>query len=454
MDVSLFLLIFISFGLVLFAIGIMASRNIKTRSDFFLAGRDLGLASVTFTLIAIQLGGNMILGAAEWAYSYGMYGLLYALGMSAGFLLLAGGFAAKLHECNVTTTAELLQKRYHSSALRTFAAFISIVSLMGILVSIVVSSRTLLHGLGIHHEQIFILFWLIIMSYIMLGGLHAVVLTDVAQVIFIVLCIGAVFLYCMLTTPAGLLPLATLVQSQSLFNTQALTTGSITAAFLMPALFALIEQDLAQPLFAARSKSIALLAAFFAGIFIIVFGSIPVYFGMQARLLNVPLAATANPFIAITQYCTSPFVFALIICSIIAAITSTANSLICAVSANIVQDFLPTMGNEKYMVRIAKMITLITGCTAIFASYYMHKTIIEIAIGSYEISVSCLLIPLICALYTKKPNKHGALVAAVGGLIGFVAFRYHALPVPKEILTLSLSAIGYILGAYCCADEK
>lgn len=448
MDSTLFLGIFTVFALSLFAIGSWASRAIKTRSDFFLAGRDLGLASVTFTLIAIQLGGTMILGAAEWAYRYGLYGVLYACGMSLGFLLLASGVAARLRACMVTTTAELFEKRYQAPSLRLFAAFISIVSLLGILVAIVVSSRSLLHGLGITHESIFIVFWLIIISYIMLGGLHAVVLTDIAQVIFIVLCITGLIAYSLWALPQGFVSLSALIGSQQSFDASPLSSSALLATFLMPALFSLIEQDLAQPLFAARSQMVALLGAFFAGIFMILFGSIPVYFGMQARLIGLELSSQANPFIAVAEYISSPLVFALVICSIIAAITSTATSLICAISANIVQDFLPTVGNEKNMVRLSKIVTLLVGCIAVYASYYVHKTIIEIAIASYELSVSVLLIPLLGALYSKKPSKYGAFTAALLGLISFVVLNYYTLPIPKEIIILVVSTLGYGIGHY------
>ena len=44
--------------------------------------------SVVFGLIALEIGGSMMLGTCEEAYSIGIYGLLYVVGISAGFLLL------------------------------------------------------------------------------------------------------------------------------------------------------------------------------------------------------------------------------------------------------------------------------------------------------------------------------------------------------------------------------
>ena len=96
MNIPLFLTIFSGLGIVYLILGFLASRNIKTTVDYFLAGRKLGFFAVTFTLIATQLGGNMVIGASDWAYTYGLYGILYSMGMGLGFLLLSTGFAAKV----------------------------------------------------------------------------------------------------------------------------------------------------------------------------------------------------------------------------------------------------------------------------------------------------------------------------------------------------------------------
>src|SRR5580692_2559503 len=159
MNAILFLIIFFVLGTLYFCIGLYASRNVKTNDDYFLASRDLGLLPVTFTLIATQLGGGMLLGTAEQAYRVGLWGILYTLGMSLGFLLLGLGFAAKLRSLNVSTTAELFEIKYGSPTLKKIASLLSVTTMCGILVAQVIASKTLLAGLGINNELIFIAFW-------------------------------------------------------------------------------------------------------------------------------------------------------------------------------------------------------------------------------------------------------------------------------------------------------
>ena len=111
--------------------------------------------------------------------------MFYTFGISIGFLLLGLGFAAKLQSLNVATTAQLFQTKYGSETLKKIASLLSIASMCGILIGQVIGSKTLFTGIGVSHEFLFLMLWAFIIIYTMVGGLAAVVLTDIAQVIYI-----------------------------------------------------------------------------------------------------------------------------------------------------------------------------------------------------------------------------------------------------------------------------
>ena len=181
----LFLSLFIGLGLIYLILGLFVSRGIKTKEDYFLAGRELGLVPLTFTLIATQVGGGMMLGTAAQSYKVGYFGIFYTLGISLGFLILGLGLAAKLRSFNVVTTAELFEVKYNSVFLRKIASLLSIVTLFGILGAQVIALRSVLFALGLENELVFIAFWLFIIIYTMLGGLKAVAITDTFQILFL-----------------------------------------------------------------------------------------------------------------------------------------------------------------------------------------------------------------------------------------------------------------------------
>lgn len=448
MNTLLFLSIFSALGIFYFFIGLYASKNIKTNDDYFLANRDLGFWPVTFTLIATQLGGGMLLGTAEQAYRIGYWGILYTLGMSLGFLMLGLGFAAKLRSLNVSTTAELFETKYGSPALKKIASLLSIATMGGILVAQVVASKSLLTGLGITSEWIFIAFWAFVIIYTMVGGLKAVVFTDVAQVWVIILVFGCIFLYGLFTEPSSFFTVNSLsaLQNKFLLDGSTITTSSLLATILLPALFSLIEQDLAQRFFAARTQRIAALSAIAASVFLLCFSFIPIYFGMKAHALNLSLAAGSSPLIPVIELLTNQLVVILAVCGIIAAITSTADSLLCAVSSNLAQDFDFSFIGITDRLKLSQGVTLITGITALCASYVVPQDIIGILISSYEISVSCLLVPLLFSYYGTNLKKKAAIWSIIFGLAGFIIFRFFPIPLPKEIAAVILSLVGYLIG--------
>lgn len=445
MSLALFISVFFILTIFYTIVGIMASRNVSTTSDYFLAGRNLGLMSITFTLIATQLGGGMLLGTSQEAYTIGLYGLLYTLGMSIGFLILGLGFAGRLQAMNVSTTAEIFETKYKSVNLKKIASILSIITLWGLLIGQVVASKSILIGLGFPSDIPFLLFWAFVIGYTMIGGLHAVVMTDLFQVLFIILIFGGIFLYLLFSDPQSFI---NTLKNKDLFISQPLSIATIISTFSMPILFSLIEQDLAQRFFAARTKRIAALSAIGASFFLIVFALIPVYFGMQAKVSELVVPAGGSPLIPFIESFTSEFILVLALCGIIAAVTSTADSLLCAISSNLAQDFDFSWTGIKNKLHVSQIVTLLVGLGALIGSYFVPQNIIGILIGSYELSVSCLLVPLVVAYFKKEVKKGAALYSMACGLFGFFAIIFWKTPFPSVIFPLSFSTLGYIIGHY------
>jgi SSS family solute:Na+ symporter len=124
-------------------------------------------------------------------------------------------------------------------------------------------------------------------------------------------------------------------------------------------------------------------------------------------------------------------------CAIVAAIVSTATSLINAIGSNIAGDFklsIPVQG-----------ITCLISVAAIFFAFYFDN-IVDLLIQSYDLSVSCLFIPIIFALFKRQGNFFAALISILFGAFGFLLFRFYPIFLPKEIASILLSLIGYGIG--------
>ncbi|MEX0939867.1 MAG: sodium:solute symporter family protein [Candidatus Babeliales bacterium] len=446
MNELLFFSVLFGFGIIYILLAIIPSRQIKDKKDYFLAGRNLGRLKATVTLIATQLGAGLLLGTSQQAYHLGFYALIFTVGITLGLILLGCGIASRLRALNIVTTTEIFETKYNSPMLRRIASFIVTITLGGILIGNIVASKTLLLGLGIKNEIFFLTFWLFLIIYTMIGGLKAVVLTDVFQVLFIIAVFVPLFFYSIFKNPS-FFDLANLKMMQQHFAQHPPSIIIMLRTLLMPALFALFEQDLAQVFFAARTKQVATFAAFATTAFILIFGIIPIYFGIQSQLIGISVAANASPLIPMIAHLTNDFIVILVAVGILAAIASTADALLCAISGNICQDLNLSFLGLSPVVE-SKTTIIASGLTILGLSYFMPPDIIKILVTSYGVPVSCLLVPLLFAYFKKEVSREAGICSVIAGVLGFVLFNLMPLPIPPELPTLALSLIGYAVGEH------
>ncbi len=331
MNLPLFFTLFFLLTLGSLWIGKKAAKNSNSAEDFLLSGRSIGLFPLIMTLLATQLGGGALMGAAEEAYVRGWSVLFYPLGMVVGLIVLGMGFGAKMRRLQLTTVAELFESVYGSISLRKFASLLSIVSLFLILTAQAIAARKFFSALGFETDLLFTIFWMILVAYTVMGGLKAVVQTDILQASFILIAFLATFIW-LASKPAPLI------------STEMLPSSPPTAIpwltwFLMPLLFMLIEQDMGQRCFAAKRPRTVSYASCIAGILLLVACLCPIYFGVLAGKSGLSIPEGSSVLITAVKTFTTPTFSTLLILSILMAIISTADSLLCSITSNLSVDF-------------------------------------------------------------------------------------------------------------------
>jgi solute:Na+ symporter, SSS family len=450
MDTTLFFALFLVLGVLYFIVGYIVSRSVRSVEDYFLAGRKLNLFQITISLIATQLGGGFLLGTSKEAYSIGYYGLLYVMGICIGFMLLASGIAARLRSLEIETTAQLFEVYYGSPFLRKVASLCSIVSLGGVFAAQVLGSRTLLVSLDVYNPIIFTLFWALVILYAMLGGLRAIVQNDIFQLTLIIIVFVGLFVTDVFSNPHYLWDIAFFKSDLfKLSDSSELTRLMVIP--LMPALYSLIEQDLAQVFFAARNSRLAVLAAGTAGISLLLFAFVPLYFGMKARLLGIPVSETASPLISLFDQTYPSFVVAFVVFGVLAAIISTANAILCAISSNIVQDFELPVLDKRHQLLISKGVMLAVGCIGWLLAFQLTD-LIKVLVDSYAVPVTGLLVPLLVTYYASRTSwwvsrqaAYLSVFAGLGTFFGLLMFS-KSLIASAEIDGLIASVLGYGVG--------
>lgn len=452
MNIIWFSALFLLFGVIYYLVGVAASHKVHTDHDYFLAGRSLGFWPLTATLLATQLGGGMILGTAAHAYNLGWPGIFYSLGMSIGFLVLGLGIAGKLRSFNISTTAELFEKQFGSKSLRKVASFLSILALSGIFIAQVVSSKSLMIGLGVHNDIVFIAFWLLLIGYTMYGGLPAVVATDVLQVIIILSVFGYVFLSMLWQ---GTVDVAVLSTSFIEGKTASYISDYWFIYIGMPLMFSLVEQDLAQRFFAARSQAVAVWSSLVAGVSVLLTAAIPVCLGIQARLSGIEVVGDENPLISFLALHMNEFVYALVMCALIAAIASTADSLLCAISSNVVQDFIPHDTPNDTRMWASRSATVVVGLSGVIGAYFFTD-ILHVLTESYQLLVSTVLVAVLACFINLPRVPRAAAWSVVGGFSTYVicVMTQYSYGVPRPVLALAVSALGYLIGMLTAFNDR
>lgn len=447
MNIPLFVSMLFCLQLFYWVVGRRASRNLKDKDDYFLAGKSVRLFPLMMTFLATQVGGGVILGAADEAYQFGWPVLLYPLGASLGLILLGCGIGRKLAGFQVSTVAQIFEVVYGSVILRKIASILSIISLFMILVAQIIASNKFLVSLGFDNVPLFVVFWSIVIIYTAQGGLRAVISTDMVQAAFFsgifLLCFGFVFFF---------EPNITLIQMPHL-DGFAEVSSKLCGWLLMPLLFMVIEQDMGQRCFAGASSKVVSQASFLAGVCTMIVCVVPVFFGSLANVTDLEIPQGGSVLMAMIAKTTPPWITALVGCAVLAAIISTATSLINAISSNISSDFNLSFFRKIDSMRLVKGITCVISVGAIFFAFFFDN-IVDLLIQSYELSVSCLFVPLAMALFRREGNVKAAFLAIILGSTGFFLFQIYSIDFPKEIASILLSMCGFAFGEVITSTLK
>lgn len=439
MNTPLFITMLFFLQLFYWYVARRTAKNVEGKDDYFLAGKSVKLFPLMMTFIGLQVGGGMILGAADEAYQFGWPVLLYPLGGALGLILVGSGIGRKLAEFNVSTIAQILEVVYKSAALRKIASLLSIISLFMVLAAQIIASNKFLISAGFNNLPLFILFWAIVIIYTAQGGLRAVISTDMVQAAFFIFVFLLSFGLAIFFDPS-----VELIKAPVLMDFSDVSS-KLTGWLLMPLLFMVIEQSMGQRCFAGASPKIVSRAALLAGLFIMIVCIVPVFFGALANATDLEVPLGGSVLMTMIAKSTTPFVTALVGCAVLAAIISTATALINAISSNISSDFNLSFLQKGNSITVVKWMTCLISIGAIFFAFFFNS-VVDLLIQTYDLSLSCVFVPVFMALFRKEGNFLSALLAILLGAAGFVLFRIYPIDFPREIASILLSFLGYGLG--------
>ena len=174
--------------IILFLIGIFASRRIKSMSDFYVGGKNIGYWAVAFSARATGESGWLLIGLTGMGAIAGIstYWVVVGevLGVAISWFFMAKRFKRKTDEFKSITVPDYLESHFKA---KTRMIRILSASVLSIFVIIYVSSQIDATGiafeslLGMNYYYGALLGFAIVLVYIFIGGFVAAVWSDLFQ---------------------------------------------------------------------------------------------------------------------------------------------------------------------------------------------------------------------------------------------------------------------------------
>ncbi len=431
------------FYCLIFYLGLYAARR-KTAdnaSEMMLAGRSLPLGIAVFTMSATWVGGGYINGSAEYTASSGLAWVQapwgYALSLVVGGLF----FARKMRRHGFTTMLDPLEQRYGKKV--TALLFIPAITGEIFWTAAILTALGTTFGtvLGLDFTMSIILSAAIAIAYTAIGGLWAVAMTDVLQMIMLLLGLWIVVPFA--ADSAGSIEEVWLAYQDS--------KGAMATLFppwngwqdpawgdyywnwwdyaLLLIFGGIPWQVYFQRVLASKDENTAMRLSILAG-FVCLLAAIPaVFIGMVGDIFpwthfDLPEPESAALILPhVVRYLTDPWVATIALGAIAAAVMSSVDSSILSASSltiwNVYRPLIkPDISPEKISQMIRRCIWIV-GIAALLLALQV-KSVYALWFFCSDF-VYCILFPqLVTALFDKKANRYGAIAGlAVSFLLRF-----------------------------------
>ncbi len=174
------------YAAVIVTIGVVSGRKEKDTNDYFLAGRSMPWWAVMVSIYATSLSALTFIGVPGAAYAGDFHYLQLGLGDLFGRILIAILFLSAYYRGNVTTVYELLGQRFGAYTHTTGSIFFLITRLLASGVRLAGCAIALSIVFNLPINTAIFLIALIALLYTMVGGIKAVIWTDMIQFLLLV----------------------------------------------------------------------------------------------------------------------------------------------------------------------------------------------------------------------------------------------------------------------------
>jgi SSS family solute:Na+ symporter len=468
----IFILLVIAYFIILLLLGIYAHKKTKkTAEDYFLANRTFGPIILFFTLAATNFSAFTFLGFAENAYKTGLgqYGIMgfgtalmaimfYVIGRKVWRLGKAGGYI---------TPPELIGDRFNSVSLRLIFMFVMVIFTIPYLATQAIGAGILIEYMTDISWQVgAIVTMLVIMVYVIFGGMRGSGWTDVFQglIMIIALTLAVVFVAIHLGgfEAANAAAFSAKPELFSRPGGNEFFLPQIWFSFMLLWIFAdpMFPQLFSRFYTAKDEKSLKMAMVLYPIIVSFLF-LFPVLIGVWAHGSGLELEAGKEAMVLpIMVFNSAPFfISAFVMVGALAALMSTADSQLLSLSTILSRD-LPIRKIRISEISVGRILIIILSLFAIIfviGGYDPKVGIMGTLVKTTFSGLAVLCPTAIAALYWKRATKYGCILSIIIGEISIFLFDNNVLPTfgfLSAVWAIAIAIVVLIIVSYLTPYEK
>lgn len=438
-------------------LGWWMSRKVKTASDYHIGDRSTPWWAIGISIVATYVSALSFLGAPAWAYGDGMAALAIHINYPLVVFLTVVFFIPFFYSSGVASIYEYLERRFGVKTRTVMGLIFMVTMTLGAGSMLTATGIVLRSTMGLDVETGIIVMTAIVVLYTMLGGMNAVIWTDVLQ--GIILTIGVVVVIaCIMNAIPSFQGALTLLDANGKLDPVNVSLDFSIPPTIWAGVFAMtlyhttvyganqfmVQRALAAKTMADAKKSYMVIgfAAFFL-YFMFFFVGAMLYVYYDGKPFEDP-----NEIILIfAKSLAIPGLMGILVAAIMSATMSSASSALNSLATISVTDFYERFflkgAHDRHYLLACRVFTLIWGIILIpvaiaFAS--SSGSILETltAVGSYLVGAKLAMFGL--GFFSKHTTERGLLI---GVIVGFLAL---ALIGPIGPLVAPVDEVWAVLG--------
>lgn len=433
---------------VLLVLGWWAGRDSGSVAGYYVADKKLPSWVIAFSSNSTGESAWLLLGLTGMGYTLGIHALWIVLGEVLGVAIawsrVAEPFKVWTDRQNAITVPDYLEGRFRDT--RHVMRWLSLVIVCSMVIAytaaqLTASGKAFASFLGTSYTTGAVLGAAVILYYTCVGGFKAVAYSDLLQGVLMLAGLAALPVVGLAAAGGWSAAMATLATVDPALlrpmGSYGLTLEGFVSAvsFMGIGLAFLGAPQLLSRFISARGRREIVNAGPIAVACIVIFDVGAVFGGMAGRVL-FPGLDDPETILPVMSGELMPAVFAgVFLVIVLAAIMSTADSVLILASATVVRDivqriFRPDLP-ERRVALYGKVVTAVLGVLALGFALAEVRVVFWFVLFAWS-GLACAFTPVVlCSLYWRRTTRAGAIAGMVGGfltaviwVVGFKAMTY------------------------------